>query len=107
MSSFSQFVNKDDRPEREEKNEKYDDVTAAANSLRMISEGGALQSSDNKQCALQSSNDKRPSKNNDNNIGAIVAKSKKAAASLWTLLHAKVSPCRVEGVSWRIMLNLP
>jgi hypothetical protein len=90
MSSFSQFVNEDDKPEREERDEKRDDVTAAANSLRMISGGGALQSTDNKQCALQSSDNKRPSQNNDNNIGAIVAKSKKAAASLWTLLHAKV-----------------
>jgi hypothetical protein len=90
MSSFSQFVNEDDRPEREERDETHDDVTTAANSLRMISGGGAMQSSNNKQCALQSSNNKQSSKNNDNNIGAIVAKSKKAAASLWTLLHAKV-----------------
>jgi hypothetical protein len=89
MSSFSQFVNKDDRPERDERDEKHDDVTTAANSLRMISGGGALQSSNNKQCASQLSNNKQSSKNNDN-IGAIVAKSKKAAASLWTLLHAKV-----------------
>ena len=31
-----------------------------------------------------------------NNVGALVAKSKKAASSLWTLLHAKVRFSKIQ-----------
>jgi hypothetical protein len=50
------------------------------------------QSPNNSEAASSRVSRKEASNKAGNDVGALVAKSKKAAASLWTLLHAKVRP---------------
>lgn len=44
----------------------------------------------NSSCSVTSSKDAKANECRQSNIGELVGKSKKAAFSLWTLLHAKV-----------------
>jgi hypothetical protein len=81
-------------------------VAAAGRTIHSANDNPMPRNLDGSDASSESHNKAEVRKNSNNNVSELVAKSKKAASSLWTLLHAKVRRISVENVgrnacSWK------
>lgn len=83
MESCPQLVRKDDSRTWVKNEKERNEVSGASNNT-----WGSVTRTDAEECNEER---EKEAKTNNTDIGTIVSKSKKAASTLWTLLHARVS----------------